>query len=195
MDAKKIIQCGIAGTGKSTLTEEMRKKFLAMGFGVLIYDIKNEKCYQDVPLMPLSALKRWNGKGEYKVSMLSDDDFDIVDVFKIIRDRKGGLRNFLFVLEDSDGYIYAGVQKPIRAVIGACRQWGITLLANYWSVSQVPPFFAEMCNYLVVRKTNDDFKKENDVPKFPKKDLVFETCKKVKAHPSNFHFVTLKLSD
>lgn len=195
MDAKKIVQVGIAGTGKSTLTEKMRKNFKDKGFGILIYDIKNEKCYEDVPLMPLSALRRWNGKGEYKISMMSDDDFDILEVFKIIRDRKGELRNFLFVLEDANGYINSGVQKPIRAVIGACRQWGITLLANYWALHQVPPFFAELANYLIIRKTNDTFTRAKDVEKFTKQDLVYDSWRKVQSHPDNFYSITLKIAN
>ncbi|MEA5404489.1 hypothetical protein VB776_16270 [Arcicella sp. DC2W] len=194
MDAKKIIQTGNAGTGKSTITEQIRKQYLNNGFGVLIYDIKNEKAYESVPNMPLSALKKWNGKGEYKVSMLSDDNFSIVDVFKIILERKGKLRNFFFVLEDAHGYINPQTAKPIIAVFGASRQWGITFLANYWAIKQVPPFFCEMCNYLIIRKTNDSFKRPQDLEKFTKPDEIFRAWQTVQNHKDNYHSVTLKIT-
>lgn len=194
MDAKKIIQVGIAGTGKSTLTEQIRHQYKQKGFGVLIYDIKGEKVYQDVPLMPLESLKRWNGKGEYKISLLSDQDFDIVEVFRIIRDRGGNLRNFLFILEDANGYVHNSTQKPIRAVFGACRQWGISILANYWALEQVPPFFAELCNYLIIRKTNDTYQKWNEIKKYPKPEQVFQAWRKIQASESNFDSFTLKLN-
>lgn len=190
MDAVKITQCGKPRTGKTTETEKVRNTFKSNGFGILIIDIKSEAVYQNAKTITIDQLAQWKGSGEYKVAFTGN--FSIDKLFKTIQNNKKA-RNFLLILEDAKGYLNSTTSIETRAVIGACRQWGITLLANFWSMRQVPPFFADMTDILILRKTNDPVQKWQDLERFPHPDKLFKVYQEVSQSKDPYFAKRVKL--
>lgn len=191
MDAVKITQCGKPRTGKTTETEQIRNAFKQKGFGVIIVDIKSEAIYKDVKSISIQQLAKWKGTGEYKIRFTGE--FTVDKFFGTI-ERNKNARNFLLVLEDAKGYLNSSVSIETRGVIGACRQWGITLLANFWSMRQVPPFFADMTDILILRKTNDPANRWADLDRFPNPVELLKVVQEVRQNKNQFFAKRVKIS-
>lgn len=173
---------GAPGTGKTTYAKKIIEN-MGSSRGVLIFDNNREKAYREYNSMKLERFPYWKKKGVYR--LFTGD----LDAFLTALYDYG--RNMSLVLEDSTSYLTGNVDEKVRKLLTERRHRNLDILFTYHSLSRIPPMVYEMCNFLVIGKTNDSVAKLKELSKLPNPAQVLETWQKVKASPDKYYRETV----
>lgn len=148
-----IVVIGMMGTGKTTVI----KRYIS-GKRVLAYDVNNE--YRD--------LHDDNRKQRSRVTPL---DIHYSEFVKMCRSR----RNTVCIFEDATGFIEGKLDAEFRQFLIEKRHTGNVSIMVFHSISAVPPKILQLCDIVILFKTNDEeYQVEKKYPSLYKyyKDLM-----------------------
>ena len=173
---------GAPGTGKTTYAKQIIEQ-MGTARGVLIYDNNREKAYRGYKSMQLEHFPYWKKTGVYR--LFTGDLSALLDALYAHG------RNMSLVLEDSTSYLTGNVDEIVRRLLTERRHRNLDILFTYHSLGRIPPMVYEMCNFLVIGKTNDSVAKLRELSKLPNPDQVLQTWQRVKAHPDKYYRETV----
>lgn len=125
--SKCFIVVGTAGTGKTTFVKNMLSKVNKKA--VSVYDVNNEY-------------------PEYSKGNLPE-----LDEFTNFVDNS---RNGVFVFEEATIFFNTrGTDKTLNKILVRKRHTNNTIILVFHSLRAIPRYVYDLCNYMVVRKTND----------------------------------------
>lgn len=175
-----VVFVGRPRTGKTfyinQLIENEKKK-------VLIYDLNNEQKYRHYPKMDIGQLPAWKA-GKYR--LFTDDAEKLLDYIHL------HVRNATIVLEDATSYINNNTTKILRKILVSRRHWNLDIFLTFHGLNMVPPVVFELCNFVVVKKTNDNEKKLARIDKIPNPDQLINAWKKVMKDKNEFKQITVR---
>jgi nucleoside-triphosphatase THEP1 len=179
---KVILIIGQAEVGKTTLVLSIINGQVKK---VCIYDVNNEEKYQGFPLMEIADIPRWKA-GKYRVFTDEEDE-----LFNMLYDKRYGV-NMMAVFEEATGYLINIVPKTIRKLVTSRRHRNMDLVFIFHSIADIPPFLLRMSNFITFFKTEDSIDNLLSIKKLPNKAKAIETWERVKNHPSQFYYETVK---
>lgn len=147
MKGKTFIVIGMTGTGKSTW---VRDNCLGNS-NYLIYDVNNE--YRDV------EESKTGKESQCRISSMKVD-FELLE--NIIMKR----RNSNIIIEESTGLFRFRASSNVMKILINKRHTNNNYIFLFHSVKQVPKDLFELCNFVVLFKTNDlevDLKKRPEL--------------------------------
>lgn len=182
-DSTVNILVGRQGVGKTTTLLEMFDLWKKHK-GILIFDYSSEKKYQNFPLINVEDLKHWNSTGIYRV-YCSEPELFFDEVFKSVR-------NCYLICEDARSYMKPNLQQEIIKVMGLRRQLGIDVVANFWTLQDVPSKVLIYSNHITIFKTRDTVEKLDKLDKIPNPDDVIRVWQAVMRNPNQHFKATVK---
>ena len=144
---------GMKNTGKSTFLAEYARGYAKRtGKRVLIVDVNGAPAYAEFPKLSLTAFNTWNGDSSIRIAKIYESDLKVL--FGSIAQR---FRNGLLIIEDCTKYIDATPSREIKSILVDHRMWNVDPLFTFHAVSSIPPFFLKMINFVVLKKTLENF--------------------------------------
>ncbi len=159
---------GRKGTGKSTYANK-RACAYPSNKKVLIIDVNASPAYKQHKLIDAKTLlsNRWvKGVVRYYES---DHDLMMNNIIKHCNNTQTIKQGILIVFEDCTKYIDANPGKLVKSFLVDHRMWNADLMFTFHSFKRIPPFFFEMCSYITVMKTQENFetpRNENLIPNY-----------------------------
>ncbi|MEQ8628096.1 hypothetical protein [Ekhidna sp.] len=175
---------GAPNTGKTT---ELLKLVNAIPKRALIFDLNNEEKYRAFPRMALGKLPSWKRESKSKYRIFHSEP-EIV-----IQSIHDNLRNATLVLEDATSYMDPSTTRVIRKILVSRRHWNLDIFLTFHSLSVVPPVVFSMCNWIVLKKTNENMKKIKGMDKLPNPDELVKAWEKVNAHKDPYFQQTIRV--
>lgn len=159
---------GRKGTGKSTYANKRACAYPSTK-KVLIIDVNGSPAYAKHTQINDQTLlsSRWK-KGVVRYYN-SDHDVMFENIIKHCNDFMNKKQGLLIVFEDCTKYIDANPNKQVKSFLVDHRMWNADLMFTFHSFKRIPPFFFEMCSYITILKTQENFetpRNENMIPNF-----------------------------
>lgn len=175
---------GAPNTGK---TFELLKLINAIPKRALIFDLNNEPKYKAFPRMKLEQLPRWKGDSSTKYRIFHSEPETVI---QSIHDH---LRNATLVLEDATSYVHGNTSKIVTKILVSRRHWNLDVFLTFHSLSVVPPVVFSMCNFIVLKKSNENMRKIKGMDKIPNPDAVLNAWHTVNAHKDPYYQKVIRI--
>ena len=169
---------GAPNTGKTT---ELLKLIGSIGKRQLIFDLNNEPKYKTFPSMPVDRISRWRADS-LKTYRIFHSEPEVV--IQKIHDH---LRNAVLVLEDATSYIDPTTTRILRKILVSRRHWNLDIFLTFHSLATVPPLVFGMCNFIVLKKTNENAKKIKGMDKIPNPNSLLQSWEEVNTHMDPYY--------
>jgi len=128
MAGSAILVVGARGMGKTTYIKNMLNKVHPSAR--IVYDVNGE--YSDF----------------YKEKFNTD--------FEMFVEKTNKVRNAVIVFEEATIFLsYGGSPQAVRELLVKARHTGNTIIFVFHSLRSIPRYLFDLCNYVVLHKTND----------------------------------------
>lgn len=176
-----IVLVGAPRTGKTFYLDNLIAKEKKK---VLIYDVNNEKNWRKYPQMALHQVPLWKS-GKYR--LFTDDTEQLfTHIYQSVR-------NASIVLEDATSYINNNTAAILKKILVSRRHWNLDVYLTFHGLNMVPPLVYELCNFIVVKKTNDNVRKLKRIDKIPNPDELLTAWEYVKNSKNQYEQKTVKI--
>ncbi|MBK0383538.1 hypothetical protein I5M32_11275 [Pedobacter sp. SD-b] len=171
------------GTGKSTKLAEIAKCY-ARYSKVLVIDVNGSPAYNFIQEIELKRLRLVKGNGIVKLIGVPDEE-TLEHISKHFTDG-------LIIFEDCTKYILGNLSKGIKKFLTDHRMLRLDLIFTFHSLKRIPPQMWEMASYVSVGKTVEVFEQGANRNRIPNYENILKAWKKVCAHPSPYHSLTVE---
>lgn len=186
-EGEKIsLAVGGRDTGKTTYVrgnkelnvEGFFEMYLNAGIKILIIDTIDHPKYQDIPIMPIDMLHRFQS-GIYRIIIPDEEDFPLLYEMLI---HCRNLDYMFLVFEDASKYCYEKLHRRLKRFLLDAKNRHIGVLFMYHAWEWIPNGLCKLINLLQVFKTADspELKKRQMPGYFEMAMIIYE---RVKSHP------------
>lgn len=181
---------GRKGTGKSTYANK-RACAYPKNKKVLIVDVNGSPAYEQHKHIDTKTLcsPRWkSGVVRYYEP---DHDLMMQSIMTHCNDFKPKGQGILIVFEDCTKYIDSNPNKAVKSFLVDHRMWNADLMFTFHSFKRIPPFFFEMCSYITVMKTQENFETSRNEKVIPNYEGLRNARRLVMASPNDYIHKTI----
>lgn len=175
-----VVIVGKPNTGKTFYTlrliDKAKKK-------VVIFDLNNEEKYRKFKLVNTAEVVRLKSG---KVRTFTNQPEQLLQA---VHDH---VRNAMVIFEDSTSYVNSSTTQLFRKILVSRRHWNLDIIFTFHSLNLVPPVIFELCNYVVVKKTQDTEKKLRRIDKIPNPDELLTAWRTVQASKDPYAQMTVQ---
>lgn len=179
---KRIIVCGFTETGKSTLIKEMIEPRMPID-KIAVHDPNRQAAWLHLPEITLDEFARMK-KGMYRIT-----DPDYKRFFRIAFE---SFRNGIIISEDASNYLTPLPNMDIYPNLIALRHNDVDLIMITHSLKRTPNYIIEQTNELLLKKTNDVWKRVSD--RFQDPDKVKPYFDRVNSSKNQYEWERIILS-